>query len=49
MTPQRNGLGVPYFAGPLGGGTAPVGNNGLGSFLSYLQNCYANPAAYRHN
>jgi electron transport complex protein RnfD len=37
------GLGVPVLAGPLGGGTAPVGNNGLGSFLTYLQSCYANP------
>jgi Na+-translocating ferredoxin:NAD+ oxidoreductase subunit D len=37
------GLGVPSLAGPLGGGTAPVGTNGMGSFLSYLQNCYANP------
>jgi electron transport complex protein RnfD len=37
------GLGVPSLAGPLGGGTAPVGTNGLGSFLSYLQNCYSNP------
>jgi Na+-translocating ferredoxin:NAD+ oxidoreductase RnfD subunit len=38
------GLGVPLLAGPLGGGTLPVGTNGLGSFLTYLQSCYANPA-----
>ncbi len=37
------GIGVPSLAGPLGGGTAPVGTNGLGSFLSYLQSCYVNP------
>jgi electron transport complex protein RnfD len=37
------GLGVPLLAGPLGGGTGPVGTNGLGSFLSYLQSCYSNP------
>jgi electron transport complex protein RnfD len=37
------GLGVPSLAGPLGGGTAQVGTNGAGSFLSYLQNCYGNP------
>ena len=42
-TNTAGGLGVPSLAGPLGGGTAPVGANGMGSFLSYLQNCYANP------
>jgi hypothetical protein len=39
----NTGLGVPLLAGPLGGGTNPVGTNGLGSFLSYLQNCFSNP------
>ncbi len=38
------GVGVPLLAGPIGGGTAQIGNNGLGSFTSYLQSCYANPA-----
>jgi electron transport complex protein RnfD len=40
-----SGLGVPLLSGPLGGGTLPVGTNGLGSFLSYLQGCFANPAS----
>ena len=39
------GLGVPLLAGPLGGGVAPVGNNGLASFTTYLQGCYSNPMA----
>jgi H+/Na+-translocating ferredoxin:NAD+ oxidoreductase subunit D len=38
------GLGVPLLAGPIGGGTAAVGNNGLASFATYLAGCYANPA-----
>jgi Na+-translocating ferredoxin:NAD+ oxidoreductase RnfD subunit len=37
------GLGVPSLAGPIGGGTAAINGNGLGSFLGYLQNCFANP------
>jgi Na+-translocating ferredoxin:NAD+ oxidoreductase RnfD subunit len=39
------GLGVPSLAGPIGGGTAAIGHNGLGSFLGYLQSCFANPNA----
>ncbi len=38
------GVGTPLLAGPIGGGTAAIGTNGLGSFSSYLQSCYANPA-----
>mgnify|MGYP001453118344 CR=1 FL=1 len=37
-------LGVPALAGPIGAGILPVGGNGLASFSSYLQGCYANPA-----
>ena len=39
------GLGVPLLSGPIGGGAAAVGTNGLGSFASYLQGCYNNPMA----
>lgn len=38
------GLGVPSLAGAIGGGSAPVGNNGVASFATYLQGCYSNPA-----
>ncbi len=38
------GLGVPSLAGAIGGGTAPVGTNGIASFATYLAGCYANPA-----
>ncbi len=38
------GLGVPNLAGAIGGGTAPVGQNGVASFATYLQGCYSNPA-----
>ena len=38
------GVGAPLLAGPIGGGTAAIGTNGMGSFSSYLQSCYANPA-----
>ncbi len=38
-------LGVPALAGPIGWGIAPINNNGLASFASYLQGCYANPMA----
>ncbi len=38
------GLGVPLLAGPLGGGTAAIGHNGLASFATYLAGCFANPA-----
>jgi electron transport complex protein RnfD len=36
-------LGVPALAGPLGGGIAPINGNGLASFATYLQGCFANP------
>jgi Na+-translocating ferredoxin:NAD+ oxidoreductase RnfD subunit len=39
------GLGVPSLAGPIGGGTAAIGTNGLGSFVSYLQSCFDSPAS----
>jgi hypothetical protein len=39
------GLGVPSLAGPIGGGTAAIGGNGLGSFTSYLQSCFDSPAS----
>ena len=38
------GLGVPNLAGAIGGGTAPIGTNGVASFVTYLQGCYKNPA-----
>jgi electron transport complex protein RnfD len=38
-----NMLGVPALAGPLSP-TGILGNNGLASFGSYLQGCYANPS-----
>jgi Na+-translocating ferredoxin:NAD+ oxidoreductase RnfD subunit len=38
------GVGVPLLGGPIGGGTAAIGTNGLASFSSYLQSCYSNPA-----
>ena len=41
---EAGGLGVPLLAGPIGGGVLPVGTNGLASFTTYLQGCYANPA-----
>ncbi len=41
---NAGGLGVPSLAGPLGGGTAAVGNNGAGSFLTYLQSCFGDTA-----
>lgn len=37
------GLGVPHLAGPIGGGTAAINGNGLGSFLGYLQSCFGSP------
>ena len=42
---EAGGLGVPLLSGPIGGGTVAVGNNGAGSFLTYLQSCFANPAS----
>jgi electron transport complex protein RnfD len=42
---ESGGLGVPSLAGPLGGGAAPIGNNGLGSFLTYLQSCFGSPTS----
>jgi electron transport complex protein RnfD len=40
----KNGpLGIPSLAGPLGAGTLPIAGNGMASFGSYLQYCYANP------
>jgi Na+-translocating ferredoxin:NAD+ oxidoreductase RnfD subunit len=39
------GLGVPSLAGPIGGGTAAIGGNGLGTFVSYLQSCFDSPAS----
>ena len=42
---EAGGLGVPSLAGPIGGGVLPVGTNGLASFTTYLQGCYANPLA----
>ena len=41
---EAGGLGVPLLSGPIGGGVLPVGTNGLASFTTYLQGCYANPA-----
>ena len=38
------GLGVPSLAGAIGGGSTPVGQNGIASFATYLAGCYANPA-----
>jgi Na+-translocating ferredoxin:NAD+ oxidoreductase subunit D len=38
------GIGTPLLAGPIGGGANAIGTNGLASFSSYLQSCYANPA-----
>jgi electron transport complex protein RnfD len=35
-------LGIPALAGPIG--YSVIGNNGLASFASYVQNCLANPA-----
>jgi len=37
-------LGVPSLAGPIGAGAAPLSGNGLASFGTYLQGCYANPS-----
>ena len=39
----EGGLSVPLLAGPIG--NTVIGTNGLASFTSYLQSCYANPAA----
>jgi electron transport complex protein RnfD len=36
-------LGVPSLAGPIG--YEIIGNNGMGSFASYIVTCFANPAA----
>jgi len=36
-------LGVPSLAGPIG--YSILGNNGLASFASYIQTCFADPAA----
>ena len=36
-------LGVPALAGPIGWGLLPIGDNGLGSFASYVVSCFANP------
>jgi electron transport complex protein RnfD len=38
----EGGLSTPLLAGPVGWDL--IGNNGLGSFASYLQGCYGNPA-----
>jgi electron transport complex protein RnfD len=38
----EGGLGVPLLAGPIG--NTVINNNGLASFVSYLQSCFANPA-----
>jgi electron transport complex protein RnfD len=37
------GLGIPSLAGAIGGGTLPIGGNGVASFTTYLQGCYSNP------
>jgi electron transport complex protein RnfD len=37
-------LGVPSLAGPIGNGATAIANNGMASFGTYLQGCYANPA-----
>jgi electron transport complex protein RnfD len=37
-------LGVPALAGPIGNGATAIGTNGMASFGTYLQGCYANPA-----
>jgi Na+-transporting NADH:ubiquinone oxidoreductase subunit NqrB len=42
---EAGGLGVPNLAGPLGGGAAPIGTNGVASFFTYLQGCYLNPSS----
>jgi electron transport complex protein RnfD len=42
---DAGGLGVPLLAGPLGGGTDPIGNNGAFSFLTYLQSCFDSPTS----
>ena len=39
----EGGLGVPLLAGPIG--NTIINNNGEGSFASYLQSCFANPAS----
>ena len=36
-------LGVPALAGPIGWGSLPIGTNGMASFATYLQACFANP------
>jgi Na+-translocating ferredoxin:NAD+ oxidoreductase RnfD subunit len=41
---EQGGLSVPSLAGPLGWGLLPIGDNGVASFSSYLQGCYANPS-----
>jgi len=38
-------LGVPSLAGPIGAASTAINGNGLAGFGSYLQGCYANPAA----
>jgi electron transport complex protein RnfD len=40
---EAGGLGMPLLSGPIGGGEAAVGTNGMASFSSYLQSCYNNP------
>ncbi len=42
---EAGGLGVPNLAGALGGGSTPVGTNGIASFTTYLQGCYLNPSS----
>lgn len=39
---MEGGLSVPKLAGPIG--STVIGTNGIASFTSYLQSCYANPA-----
>ncbi|XHH07956.1 MAG: RnfABCDGE type electron transport complex subunit D [Candidatus Bathyarchaeia archaeon] len=41
-TEGLSGLGTPQLAGPIGWDL--IGNNGMGSFATYLQGCYGNPA-----
>ncbi len=36
---------VPSLAGPIGNGMTAIAGNGAASFGTYLQGCYANPAA----
>jgi electron transport complex protein RnfD len=41
---SSSGIGIPSLAGPVGYGSAAIGNNGVASFATYVAGCFWNPS-----